>query len=109
MQSEGMIDVRTPAARTSDPETSHESAEFHTASGKRATQQRMVAKAVRTFPGHTSNELAAILQVHQDVPQKRLSECKTAGAVFCGDKRKCTVTGRPALTWWPKPQQPALL
>jgi hypothetical protein len=45
--------IETPAARNTDPVTSHEAAEHHTRTGKRAYQQSLTVAAVRAFPGKT--------------------------------------------------------
>lgn len=93
--------VVTPAARNSDPVTSHLAAEHVTKTGTRAHQQAQCAAAVRQFPGHTSFELAMLTDLERYMLGRRLSECETAGTVKRGEPKKCTVTGRLALTWWP--------
>jgi hypothetical protein len=96
-----MCRVETPAARASDPFTSHLAAAKVTGSGVRADQQRRAAAAVRQWPGCTSMELA--LKAHQDryAVARRLPECVVAGVVEKGPARQCTISGRLALTWWP--------
>lgn len=93
--------VETPAARATDPETSHDAAEHHTASGKRAQQQAMTVSAVRAFPGCTMQELAEKTGIDRYVLGRRISECETAGLVKRATKRMCAVTGRTAEPWWP--------
>ena len=93
--------VETPAARGSDPVTSHLAAESHTASGKRAEQQRMTAAAVREYPGCTMAELSQHTGIDRYVLGRRISECETAGLVKRALKRRCMVTGRAAEPWWP--------
>jgi len=93
--------VETPAARRTDPVTSHQAAEHITRSGKRGLQQAQAAAAVRAFPGCTSFELAMRSHIDRYVMARRLPECVTAGAVRKGDARTCSITGRQALTWWP--------
>ena len=93
--------IETPAARRTDPETSHEAAEIHTRSGKRAHQQHQTVAAVRAFPGKTSFELAMATGLDRFMLPRRLSECETAGLVKRGVAVECTVTRRKALTWWP--------
>lgn len=95
-----MARVATPAARNSDPVTSHLAAEEITASGVRFSQQRQVADAVRRHPGHTSQELAELTGLERYMLARRLSECETAGTVKRGEPKRCSVTGRQALTWW---------
>ncbi len=93
--------VETPAARHTDPETSHIAAEEVTASGLRGHQQRQVAEAVRQWPGSTSAELAQYMCAERVMPARRLPELELAGSVERGEPRRCTVKGRLSLTWWP--------
>lgn len=93
--------VETPAARRSDPESSHLAAEEITRSGRRGQQQAQAIAAVRAFPGCTSFELAMRTDIDRYILARRLPECVTAGAVRKGEQRTCSVTGRQALTWYP--------
>jgi len=93
--------VETPAARRSDPASSHLAAEQITTSGARGQQQAQAIAAVRTFPGLTSFELAVKTGQDRYTLARRLPECITAGAVRKGPMRACSITGRQALTWWP--------
>jgi hypothetical protein len=88
-------------ARASDPITSHEAAEHMTTSGKRAAQQALTAKAVEQYPGLTSMELSRRSRIDRYMLARRLSECEEAGHVRRGQERRCSVSGRTALTWWP--------
>lgn len=92
--------VETPAARRTDPVTSHLAAEQHTASGKRAAQQVLTVAAVRAFPGRTSFELAMATNHDRYMLARRLPEVVCAGLVRKGDPKRCSVTGKTALTWW---------
>jgi hypothetical protein len=96
-----MMRIETPAARNSDPFTSHEAAEHHTRTGKRAYQQQQTVAAVRAFPGKTSFEIAMATGLDRFMLARRLSECVTAGLVKKGVAVECTVTRRKAVTWWP--------
>ncbi len=96
-----LIRVETPAARNTDPETSHEAAEHVTASGTRAQQQAQTIAAIRAFPGRTMQELAELTGYCRFMLGRRVSECETAGAVRRMPKRKCAVTGRSAEPWEP--------
>jgi len=89
--------IATPAARRTDPESSHRVAEQHTRSGRRASQQDQAHAAVRAAPGRTSFELA----LDRYMLARRLPECETAGRVRRSTMRICTVTGRLAMTWVP--------
>lgn len=93
--------VATPAARRTDPESSHQAAQIHTLSGKRAHQQDQAAAAVRKFPGRTSFELATCTGIDRYTLARRLPECETGGSVRRGTQRACTVTGRLAMEWMP--------
>lgn len=96
-----MRNIRTPAARATDPSSSHDAADEITASGLRAQQQAQTLAAIRAFPGRTMQELAEATGYDRYMLGRRVSECETAGAVCRGQKRKCTVTGRSAEPWWP--------
>lgn len=93
--------VETPAARRTDPESSHRAAEEITASGKRAAQLALVIAAVRRFPGRTSMELAGLTGLDRYLLARRLPEAVTAGAVAKGAQRLCLRSDRLALTWNP--------
>lgn len=95
------MDIQTPAARASDPRSSHEAAEAITLSGARRKQQGMATAAVASYPGHTSLELAGYSGMDRYVLARRLPECETAGTVRRGQMRTCAVSGRLAMTWWP--------
>lgn len=86
-------------ARNSDPFTSHEAAAFM--ADKRAAQQAITAKAVEQYPGLTSLELSRRSRVDRYTLARRLSECEEVGMVRRGQARRCSVSGRTALTWYP--------
>jgi hypothetical protein len=88
-------------AKNTDPETSHEAAEFITSSGKRTAQQQLTATAVGLHPGLTSLELAKRCRMCRYLLARRLSECEAAKQVRRGPARKCSVSGRRAHTWFP--------
>lgn len=93
--------VETPAARRTDPATSHLAAEHVTSSGKRGQQQAQATAAVRAMPGLTSFELAMKTNLDRYMLARRLPECVTAGTVRKGHVRTCSITGRQAMTWFP--------
>ncbi|WP_291774875.1 winged helix-turn-helix domain-containing protein [Luteibacter sp.] len=93
--------VETPAARRTDPKTSHLAADQITASGKRGQQQAQAIAAVRAFPGMTSFELAMRTNLDRYMLARRLPECVTAGSVRKDEPRTCSITGRLATTWFP--------
>lgn len=92
--------VETPVARSTDPVTSHIAAHEITASGVRAEQQAQTVAAVREHPGCTMSELARRTGLDRYMLGRRISECETAGVVFRGLKRRCSVTGRMAEPWY---------
>lgn len=92
-----------PAARRTDPESSHLAAERITRSGRRASQQDHAHAAVESFPGLTSAELAQETGIDRYELARRLPECAFAGRIRRGSIRLCDVSARPACTWWPAP------
>lgn len=92
--------IQTPIARRTDPESSHLAAEHVTRSGARAHQQAQAIAAVRAYPGMTSFELAMRTDLDRYMLARRLPEVVCAGLVRKGDSKRCSVTGRLALTWW---------
>ena len=97
----GAMNVQTPAARDSDPLTSHAAAKEITESGERQRQIRAVAGAVRRNPGLTSADLAAASGMDRHLLGKRLPEAQLAGLVRTGDKVMSKSTDRLGMTWWP--------
>lgn len=109
-----MIYTDTPRSRRDDPETSHLAADEIKASGRLARQQAFVLESVRRFPGCTAIELAQKMSDYDDSPEgvlgwrffhdwtrRRLPEL-APHKVTKGPIRKCTKSGRNAITWWPK-------
>jgi hypothetical protein len=103
-----LVDV--PRAANADPETSHEAAEYIADSGALKAQQDLVIGYVHQFPGRTSAELAlehakatcGTWKEHRHMFGRRLPEVAVDVLhVKRGPKRKCAVTGRNAITWWP--------
>ncbi len=95
-----MLDVRSPAARNTDPNSSHDAAAHVTLSGARAKQQAMAVKAVEQYPGLTSLELANRTSMDRYVLARRLPEAEEGLAVRRGQERRCSISGRLAITWW---------
>ena len=89
-----------PAARRSDPESSHQASDAITRSGQRGQQIGMAIDAVRMHPGSTSYELALATDIDRYVMARRLPDALKVGAVVKGEQRTCDVTGHLALTWW---------
>jgi len=93
--------VETPAARATDPSTSHAAAALVTATGKRHSQAERVLDALRRHPGSTSAELAKRMGVDRFMPARRLKELETGRRAMRGNVRRCTACGNPSETWWP--------
>ena len=94
-------DIRTPAARSTDPETSHLAAEVMTKTRVRPHPQRQVLAALREGPGRPSAEGAQPASMDRYAVARRLPElCPTFA--FRGGSTICSISGRPAVTWWPK-------
>lgn len=93
--------IETPAARATDPVTSHIAAEEVTKSGLRGRQQKEVYEALRKFPGRTSAELAVVACLDRHAVARRLPELKKAGfATYDEEERRlCWVTNRPCVVW----------
>jgi hypothetical protein len=92
--------IETPASRATDPSTSADAEAEINATGLRAFQQSQTTSAVRRFPGRTMAELARETGLDRYMLGRRISECETAGIVFRGLKRRCSVTGRMAEPWF---------
>lgn len=97
--------IQTPAARRTDPASSHLAAAEVTKSGQRQTHIRQLAELVANNPGQTSAELAFIAA--DSHPHLTRHECARrlpdgAGTMFTrGESRKCRQTNRLCITWWP--------
>lgn len=106
--SNGPLFDPVPIARTTDADSSHEAAAAITQSGARGQHALEALAAVRLAPGETSAEIAAQPGMSLDVQQvrKRLSDLMQTtplAMIHQGAIRKCRVSGRRQLTWWPGP------
>ncbi len=92
-------------ARRTDPMSSLVAAEEAMMSGRRDTQARDVLRAVIRYPHKTSRELASVTGMDRYIVARRLPELEKDGLVMKEGNaagpvlRKCTVSGRPAVTW----------
>lgn len=91
--------IETPAARFSDPITSHEAAEHVTSTGQRQRHLSIVVAAVREHPGLTSLELADVCGLERHEVARRTADAETTGAIFKGPVKRQT-NGRSAVTWY---------
>lgn len=97
--------IQTPAARRTDPATSHATAALITGTGQRQTHVRILAEVVANNPGMTSAELAFMLadkhpQLNRHETARRLADGKGT-VVRQGIARKCRQCHRACVTWWP--------
>lgn len=97
------MNIATPAARATDPVSSHLAAEEMTRSGKRAYQAERVLDLVRKHPHHTSLELAQYGTLDRYQLARRLPDLVALGLVERSrEPRLCAVGKRPAHTWFAK-------
>lgn len=90
--------ISTPAARASDPATSHEAADHVTTTGTRQRHVEIVIRAVSANPGLTSLELAEVCGLERHEVARRTADAETAGAIRKGPAKRQT-NGRSAVTW----------
>ena len=84
-----------PAARTTDPASSHVAAEQVHNSGAAARQRERVIDLVYMHPGKTSKELAALSDLDRYQIARRLPEAEKAGVV------RREAKGRNECRWYP--------
>lgn len=90
-----------PAARSTDPATSHAAAASVTKSGARARNAALVLKLVTANPGKTGCELAALTdEIDRTEVSRRLSDLNDKARVYKGDARACAVNGTKQTTWY---------
>lgn len=95
---DGMI-CDTPAARTTDPETSHVAAEAVRLNGVKASLQKRLLELVQRLPGLTVVHYAAQLGLHSHTVGRRLSDLKNAQRIRANGEMY--VEGLPYTTWIP--------
>lgn len=93
-----------PASRKADPITSKAADRAITHSGKRSGDVLKAAELVKLHPGSTCRELAKLGVMDNESLHKRLPDAASpeVGLIERGLDRVCFVTGRRAVTWWPK-------
>lgn len=97
-----------PRARTSDPDTSHQAADYVRSSGVLGRQQREVLAAVNRWPDRTSAELSQLMAAAAGrhwtelrwMVARRLPELEPVH-VRKGEARACSMTRRSAHVWSP--------
>ena len=87
-------------ARKSDPLSSHLAASEN--SKRRPEQTLDTARLVNKLPGRTSAELAFMTGGDRYVIGRRCPDAERMGLIVRGDMKTCSISGRLALTWWPK-------
>ena len=88
-------------ARKTDPISSHLAANEN--AKRRPEQVLETAAKVTKYKGKTTAELAYITTSDRYILGRRCPDAERMGLIVRGDLRVCTVSGRMALTWWPKP------
>jgi hypothetical protein len=88
-----------PRASATDPWTSLAAAREVTDTGQAATEAAEVLAALRRFPGSTSRELAVFSKIDRYTVARRLPELRHQGRAENGAPRRCTSSGKWAMTW----------
>lgn len=83
-------------ARSGDPDTSHEGAEY--IARKVGRHQRIILELVQKYPGNTARELQRMFHgADSQAVHKRIGEMERAGLVVRKGTKRCEVTGRKAM------------
>lgn len=96
---------KVPAARTHDPITSKLAERQHTDSGTRHGHKERVWAVVKSTPGLTAREVADRIEgLGYIETMRRLADLADLRDFRArrGGKRKCSISKRLALTWWPR-------
>lgn len=91
--------------RKTDPETSRTAAAEVVTTGTASSQRSILLSTVRAMPGQTSDEYGALIDCgpqSRHIAARRLPELASAGLVRRGESRQSTLSGRKAVTWWPR-------
>ena len=89
-------------SRRTDPITSQLAADEVESSGVASRQRDICLAYVRAHhPGRTSAEIAVECGLNRYTPSRRLPELRDDGLVANGENRKCAITQRLCMTWWP--------
>lgn len=100
------MQLLNPIAHNIDPETSHEAAEQHTASGRREYHGQIVLELVKRYPGLTAVELWEMANPQVKAVLKEAQECRRRLSDLNGIKvkqgpaRKCSVKGTRQVVWY---------
>ncbi|GLQ96447.1 hypothetical protein [Dyella mobilis] len=93
--------IETPAARATDPVSSHIAAERVTTSGVRQTQLERIVAAIYAYPGRTAGELAELTGLTHVQIDRRTGDMRLSAKVVFGAIRQCRVLGSQMQTLWP--------
>ena len=86
-------------AKAADPHTSQLAGQQVEANGTAGEQRQHCLELVKSNPGRTSAELAAVSDtLDRYQVARRLSEIR---GITQGESRRCHQSGRQAVTWWP--------
>ena len=88
-----------PAARPTNPQTSHEGEAQFTATGKRLSIADRVERSLRAFPGRTYGEIAEQTSLLPHQVWRRLSDLKNLGRIHQDGSR--VFNGYRQGLWWP--------
>ena len=89
-------------ARTTDPDTSHESAAATVREGNAVTIAEGVLSLLRVRPGLTAGEISDVLSaLGYDQVWRRCSDLKRKGLIAEGEPRRWYRTNRLQVTLWP--------
>ena len=95
------MNIQTPAARNTDPITSHLAAGSVTKSGSRQTHSQLCRDAVRKYPGASSARIAKLTGLDRHEAARRLADL-TDLYVEKGEPARCKLCkGNLCVTWWP--------
>lgn len=96
--------IDPPRSRRSDPPTSRAAA-ADVAGAQQQSECNAILDALRTsFLPLSYREIWARLKGRIAEPvevMRRLDDLKKAGLVHPGDKRRCSISGRPSQVWFP--------
>ena len=99
------LNLFRPVSRKTDPASSKAAEAEINRTGSRRAQQEIILEYVRQSPGDTSLEMSDKLCLDRYQIARRLADLKNAGFVYQADIRKCSVSGRDAVTWYPVKNQ----
>lgn len=96
-----------PIVRATDPESSHEAAARHTASGARQRHAEIALALVRRMPGSTCIELFETTATNEEQKalgssvelMRRLGDLRASKVIGNGEQRLCKRKGTKMITW----------